>query len=157
MVADANPEAARETDECLRWETREWNKHTRQLLSQYNLTLTTVLYKAVSNHLRSVTVSLASVSFCWNWLIPLTTKYLHTEQRGFKKKKRERPTLTSWCSTGRFPSQPTTGVRVTGERGQTVVFLCREEGNVLVFFFLMSMHQKNAQQKQNKTHDVSKK
>lgn len=36
---------------------------TLWLLLHYNLTMTTVLYKAIKNHLLSVTVLLASVSF----------------------------------------------------------------------------------------------
>lgn len=116
---------------------------TLRLLLHYNLTMTTVLYKAIKNHLLSVTVLLASVSFhldiyqLW-WL----QKCLDTEQRKglFYLRHMFTPTLSTWCRV----------LQVFPPNGQHKSrWHVMEEVWCLSPLFFISMHQ-NAQQKCNK-------
>lgn len=122
---------------------------TLRLLLHYNLTMTTVLYKAIKNHLLRVTVLLASVSFhsdiYQHWW---QQKCLHTEQRKGFFFKTYVHTDTEYLvqNFAGLSSQRTTQVTVTRD-GRSLVFFLLKWGTVL--FFLISMHQ-NAQQKCNK-------
>lgn len=117
-------------------EAQEWNKHTQQLMLQYSLTLTTVLYKAIKIHFLSVTVSLASVSFYWNLFRWLQNIFIQNRE-GLNKKKDILDQLTGWCKIWGFRSKSTTQVTVTGERrGTAWVFPCCNEGKCCLFLNL---------------------
>lgn len=129
---------------------------TLRLLLHYNLTMTTVLYKAIKNHLLSVTVLLASVSFhldiyqLW-WL----QKCLHTEQRKGFFFKTYVHTNTEYLvqNFAGFSSQRTTQITVTRD-GRSLVFILLKWGDSSLFLSpCTKMNNRNV----TKMHDMSKK